>query len=90
MLNTDLWLYACLALLQQVLKAVHLMDTGAVQGRGGDDLAADYAKALERSMYAGLNGVGKSQTWTSLHCFYATLHIMVHNTTCMQCMQVGD
>ena len=29
-----------------------------VQGRGGDELGAEFAKGLERSMYAGLTGRG--------------------------------
>lgn len=31
-----------------------------MQGRGGDDLAAEYARALERSMYTGLSGIGSA------------------------------
>lgn len=31
-----------------------------VQGRGGDDLAAEYAKTLERSMYTGPSGIGNN------------------------------
>ena len=31
----------------------------AVQGRGGDELGAEFAKGLERSMYAGLTGRGR-------------------------------
>jgi len=30
----------------------------AIQGRGGDELGAEFAKGLERSMYAGLTGRG--------------------------------
>ena len=28
------------------------------QGRGGDELGAEFAKGLERSMYAGITGTG--------------------------------
>ena len=30
----------------------------AVQGRGGDELGAEFAKGLERSIYAGSTGRG--------------------------------
>ncbi|KAL3148401.1 hypothetical protein ABBQ38_013858 [Trebouxia sp. C0009 RCD-2024] len=36
------------------------------QGRGGDELSAEYAKGLERSMYAGLTGRGNGVDLTAL------------------------
>lgn len=38
------------------------------QGRGGDELGAEYAKGLERTMYAGLTGRGKLMYNNQLLC----------------------
>ena len=56
----------------------------SAQGRGGDELAAEYAKSLECSMYAGLTGRGTAQTAVSRYCAKRHHFNCIHACSLMQ------